>query len=260
MLTLRELQVGFRQSIAGEAAGTLLELIAGDGFDPADRLGFYRNNVITRLIDSLSATYPVVSQLVDPRFFSYAATEFIGRHLPAGGCLGEYGAEFPAFLAGFAPASELRYLADVAKLEWAIHEVRRAATSPPMPIAALTGMRGDPAQAKLRIKAAARFLSAPYAIDQIWIAHQPDRTWSGLAVSDVRVWLQVEGAAVLRITPLAPSTWAFRDQIARGASLGEAIASALAISPRFDPATALSALFAEELVTGLTQGDEKWTT
>jgi len=61
-----------------EAADELLQLIAGDGFDPAARLGIYRNNVITRLTDTLSATYPVVSQIVDARFFAYAATNAIG--------------------------------------------------------------------------------------------------------------------------------------------------------------------------------------
>jgi len=104
-----------------------------DGFDPAARLGIYRNNVVTRLTQSLSAAYPVVSQLVDPSFFAYAAGEFIGRHLPESGCLSNYGVTFPAFLAEFPPAAELKYLPDVANLEWAIHDIRCATASSPSP-------------------------------------------------------------------------------------------------------------------------------
>ncbi len=255
MLRLRDLQAGFSQAIASEAADELLQLIAGDGFEPGARLGIYRNNVITRLTDTLSATYPVVSQLVDARFFDYAATSFVGQHLPASGCLNEYGADFPDFLAGFAPAADLKYLADVAKLEWAIHEALHAAALPPVPIAVLAAMRGDPAHFKLRIKPAAKFLASAFAVDRIWIAHQAESKWDALQVDGDRVWLQIDATEVLRIAHLAPSAWEFRARLAEGASLGSAIGHALAISTEFDPSSALAALFADEFVVGLVQGD-----
>ncbi len=255
MLRLRDLQVEFCHSIANEAADELLQLIAGDGFDPAARLGIYRNNVTTRLTDTLSATYPVVSQLVDARFFAYAATTFVRQHLPVSGCLSDYGTEFPAFLAGFEPAADLKYLADVARLEWAIHEILNAAVLPAVPIAALAAMQGDPAHFKLRIKPTAKFLASAFAIDQIWIAHQGEGKWDGLQMDADRVWLQIEANEVLRIAHLTPSTWAFRARLAEGASLGAAIAQALAISTEFEPSSALAALFADQFVVGLTQGD-----
>lgn len=256
MLRLHDLQVDFCRSIAGEASDELLQLIAGDGFDPSARLGIYRNNVMTRLTNTLSATYPVVCQLVDPRFFAYAAEEFIREHLPASGRLSNYGAHFPDFLAGFAPAAGLKYLADVAKLEWAIHEIRHAAAFPPVPIAALAAMRGDPAQFRLRIKPAVRFLASLSPIDRIWIAHQSESRWDGLQVDGPSVWLRIESTEVLRITRLAPPIWEFQARLAEGESLGTAIAAALAISTEFDPTSALVALFAGELVIGLTPGDD----
>ena len=256
VLRLRDLQIAFCGSISGGAPDELLHLIAGDGFDPAARLGIYRNNVVTRLTDTLSAAYPVVSQLVDPRFFDYAVREFLRQHLPMSGCLSDYGADFPAFLADFGPAAELKYLADVAKLEWAIQEIRHAAALAPVPIAALAVMSGDSAQFKLRINDAVKFTASPYAIDQIWIAHQAESRWDALQMQGGGVWLQIEGAEVLRITRLAPSTWEFRALLAKGASLGKAIARALAISTEFDPTSALAALFADGLVIGLSQGDE----
>ncbi len=255
MLTLRDLQLGFCQSIADEPPDELLELIAGDGFDPAARLGIYRNNVVARLTKTLSAAYPVVSQLVDPGFFAYAAGEFIGKHLPESGCLSNYGVTFPAFLAEFPPAAELKYLPDVANLEWAIHDIRCATACSPVPITALAAMRGDPAQFNLRVSPAARFIASPYPIDRIWIAHRADGNWDGLQVDDGGVWLQVEGTTVLRIVRLVPSAWEFRAHLAQGANLGNAIGAALRVSSDFDPTSALAALFSDELITGLTQGD-----
>ena len=255
VLTLHELQTAFCESMSGNAPDKLLHLIAGDGFDPIARLGIYRNNVVTRLTDTLSASYPVVSQLVDSRFFDFAAREFLHRHLPTSGCLSDYGSEFPAFLTAFEPVAELKYLGDVAKLEWAIQEIRHAAALVPVPIAALAAMSGDPAQFKIRINDAVKFAASPYAIDQIWIAHQAESRWDSLQIQEGGVWLQIEGAEVLRITRLAPSSWEFRALLAKGASLGKAITAALAISNHFDPSSAIAALFADELVIGLGKGE-----
>lgn len=255
MLRLRDLQEGFCHGIAGEAADELLQLIAGDGFDPAARLCIYRNNVITRLTDTLAAAYPVVSRLVDARFFAYAAASFVGDHLPASGCLSEYGADFPDFLTGFAPAADLKYLPDVAKLEWAIHDVLHATALPPVPIAVLAAMRRDPASFKLRVKPAVKFLASAFAVDRIWIAHQAESKWDALQVDGDRVWLQIDATDVLRIAHLAPSAWEFRARLAEGASLGSAITHALEISTEFDTTSAVAALFADEFVVGVTQGD-----
>jgi len=177
MMTLADLQSGFCRSVTMDAGDELLGLIAGGVFDPSARLSIYRNNVVARLTKTLSAAYTVVSQLVDPGFFAYAAGEFIGKHLPESGCLSTYGVTFPAFLAEFPPAAELKYLPDVANLEWAIHDIRSATACSPVPITALAAMRGDPAQFNLRVSPAARFIASPYPIDRIWIAHQADGNW-----------------------------------------------------------------------------------
>lgn len=252
MLTLRELQTGFCDSVAGDVPDELLRLIAGDGFDPAARLSIYRNNVVTRLTDTLSAAYPVVCQLVDRRFFEFAADRFLRRHLPANGCLSEYGEDFSTFLAEFPPAAELKYLEDVARLEWAIHEVRHASATAPIGIEALAAVKGDPSIIKLRLVPAVRFIASPHAIDQIWIAHQPESSSAELRLGNSGVRLQVDGTKGLAIAHLSPSTWEFRARLAANETLGTAIAAALAVAGDFDPPSALAALFSDDFVVGLT--------
>src|SRR5262245_60059342 len=126
MPALRELQAAFLQAMFGPDEPELLETIVGDGLLPAARLQIYRHHVLTSLTDVLQATFPVVCRLVDERFFRYAADAYIRQYPPDAPCLFEYGAHFPAFLAAFPPCRHLEYLADVARLEWALNRALHA--------------------------------------------------------------------------------------------------------------------------------------
>lgn len=251
MLSLRELQTSFSQAVAGDSSSELLRLIAADGFDPEARLAIYRNNVVTRLTDTLVAAFPVVCELVDRRFFEFAADAFLRHHLPTSGCLIDFGEKFPSFLADFQPAAEPRYLADVARLEWSIHKVLHAAVLPPLAIATLGALTGDPSQVSLRLAPGVHFIASRHAVDRIWIAHQRESTWAQLRLDDGGVCLQISNLQGLAIVGLTPPTWEFRARLAEGESLGTAVAMALAISSAFDPASALAALFGDGLVIGL---------
>jgi Putative DNA-binding domain len=251
MFLLRDLQMSFCQSVRGVGSAELLELIQEDGVSPTERLSIYRNNVMTRLTDALNAAYPVVCELVDPRFFAYAADAYIQRQLPMDACLFEYGADFPSFLATFPPAASLGYLADVGRLEWLIHCVLRAAPTPPIAIAALAEFKGDPARVGLLIAPSTRFVASRYAIDEIWRAHRAKNISDVLRVRSAGVCLQVSGRDGLRMVDLPPSTWEFRSRLADGEALGESLVAAMAISPDFDARSALATLFSDGLVVGI---------
>src|SRR5438445_13075963 len=121
MPTLRELQHGVRDALLGDDACVVAALDgAGDALAPAARVAVYRHHVLTSLTAALEATFPVVVRLVDVRFFRYAADRYVRAHPPGGPCLFEYGASVPEFLAAFPPCRHLVYLADVARLEWAM--------------------------------------------------------------------------------------------------------------------------------------------
>lgn len=152
MLTLHELQYDFRRFLIGETPEPLLRLVDGVGFEPKSRLSIYRNNMLVTLTATLKATFPVVCRLVDDRFFEYAANGFIQHNLPASPCLIEYGEDFPEFLDRFPPAGVLGYLADVARLEWAINRVVHAPLAEQrMPLTSLLYASGDPAEVRLNI-------------------------------------------------------------------------------------------------------------
>jgi hypothetical protein len=249
MPTLHDLQCDFRRFLTGEASEQLLQIVDGVGFNPESRLAIYRNNTLVTLTAALKATFPVVCRLVHDRFFDYAAHAFIRNNLPATPCLVEYGGNFPSFLAGFPPAAGLDYLADVARLEWAINRVLRAPHPEiSIPIASLFAVQGDPAQIRLRTPASCEYVASPHPIHRIWQLNRPGVAPVEIALDRPGTWLEIRAADQVRITELPASVWTFRSQIAAGATLGAAAGSALAIAPDFDLAPVLATFFDAGLV------------
>ena len=119
MLKLHEIQQGVRLAILGEARPEIVMAILGEGREAEARLRIHRHNVLASLTEALKANFSVVCSVVHERFFAYAANAFIHSHPPASPCLCECGAAFADFLRGFAPVRHLRYLYDLARLEWA---------------------------------------------------------------------------------------------------------------------------------------------
>ncbi len=251
MLSLRELQLAFCGSITGPASNDLLSLIVGDRFAADERFSIYRNNVLSRLSETLREAFPVVRQIVGPQFFDYAAHTFIEGHLPSEACLATYGMDFPKFLKSFSAVSQLSYLPDVARLEWSISRVVRAAPEVWQPISLLRDLRGDPASVRFRFTPSVQFLRSDFRIDQIWIAHQENsdsRNWhidSGVAT------LSIHACESLTLNILPQGTWEFRSHLADGDTLGRAASVALDVDPEFDISLALASVFEDRLVVAI---------
>lgn len=126
MLSLRELQRAFAASLRSDLDRGAARYVHGGVFTPEERLGIYRNSARSTLASVLRLTYPAVARIVGDDFFEHAASRFVMESAPASGYLNEYGGEFPEFLAGFPGASELAYLPDVARFEWALAEAANA--------------------------------------------------------------------------------------------------------------------------------------
>lgn len=254
MPTLCELQAMFRHAMFGAEVPPLVEAIADDGLAPVARLQIYRHHVLTSLTEALQATFPVVCRLVDARFFGYAADTYIRQHPPEAPCLFEYGAPFPAFLATFPPCRDLVYLADVARLEWALNVARHAEACAPIATDALRDMPGDEvAGLTFQCHPSLTLLRSPWPIDQIWRANQADADVTATAI-DLR-----EGGVCLEILrwedavgfrTLAPPVYAFRAALATGHRLDMAAETALVADADFDVAGALYDLLADGSVRG----------
>lgn len=236
MPALRDLQVLFKEGLLAAEDGPLVDLVAGDGLDPRARLAVYRHHVFTTLTTVLEAAYPVVCRLADRRFFAYAADVFIRRHPPTGPCLAQYGATFPDFLAVFAPCAPYPFLADVARLEWAMHLASEASPTGDLDLAYLRGL--DPLQmASLRFvpRAGLAYVASRWPVDRIWSAHQEGASASLPDLEAGSVCLEVSSSeAGVHVRAICRTTYAFRDALARGLTLGEAADLAFALDRSFD--------------------------
>lgn len=200
-----------------------LDRVYGDA--PWPGFAIYRGHAMANLHDALAATYPVVRRLVGDAFFGEAALRF-ARALPSrSGDLDDYGIELAQFLAGYPHARAIEYLADVARLEWACQESRRAADAAPLDALALARIPAElHARLRFELHPAARIVRSRHPIVSIWLANQPDRdgTPESLAPEDALVTRE---AGALRVRRLDAFDAALLEAFALGRTLAEAAAS-----------------------------------
>ena len=116
-LALRDLQRAFAAHLSGEDQPAVVAEIV----PAATRLRIHRHHVLDSLASALATTFPTVQAVVGADFFRGLAHAFVGQSLPSQPVLAEYGAGFPAFIAGHDAIRDLPYLADVARLDWALN-------------------------------------------------------------------------------------------------------------------------------------------
>jgi len=248
MPDLDRLQRLMCSAMRGGHESELLTMIEDGGLQPEARLQIYRNHVILTLTEALKATFPVVCRLVDERFFRYAAHEYIGESLPARPCLPEYGGSFPDFLATFPACRELVYLADVARLEWAINRALHAAAADAADRPALWS-----SDLVLTLHPSLQLVASQWPIERIWRANQPDGDDDeiiNLEDGGVRLLVFRRDDRVV-ITGIEKSAYAFLNAIVDGARLTEATRTARRVAPSFDRAATLDFLFTEGLIVGV---------
>lgn len=245
MLALDQLQRRMCSAVRGRHEPELRDLVEGDRIAPEARLRIYRNHAILTLTEALKATYPVVCRLVDERFFAYAAHEFIGDALPSKPCLSDYGDSFPEFLASFPPCSDLVYLADVARLEWAVNMALHAPDAAQLHRSVL-----ESPDAILALHPSLHLVASRWPIHQIWRANQPDgdpETEINLADGGAQLLLYNRGDRVV-ITVIDDGEYAFLSAIADGAGPTQAATAGGNADPIFDPAATLDFLSLEGLI------------
>jgi len=208
----------------------------------------YRNTVTKGCIDALQANYPAVARLVGEEWFRAAAAVYARASLPRHPLLLDYGGDFAEFLAGFAPAAELPYLAEVARLDRYWTEAHTARDEEPIPAAAVAGFsRDELARTALRPHASARWAwfdgTPAYSL---W--HRNRFTAEGATVDLSALEWRGEGALILRpdsnVTHLAldAAGCAFLDACAKGGDLAAAALEALAREPHADLAQLMQRL------------------
>ena len=243
MPSLSELQRGFAAAtLFGDRAALANLGIVGGRLGEAARLAIYRNNVLANYRKALAASYPVVHALVGPAFFGAAVEAFVRAHPSTRGDVNRYGGELSRFLATYPPARPLPYLADVARLEWAIDQAAIAADAPALDAEALGAVpQSRLGELRFRLHPSVRLVSSPYPIFRIWQANQvgqeqDERIELGAGGDALLVGRGEDGVAIQR---LDAGTHAFLLALGHHRPLAEALERALASAADFDLGAAL---------------------
>ena len=250
MLGLRELQLGFAAAVLDSAQNGFERHIHAAGLSGARRLQVYRNNSLLSLTGALKAVYPVVCRLVGDGFFDYAATQYIARHPSRSGDLHEFGDCFAVFLETFTPATELVYLPDVARLEWAYHQIFHAARHSLLDLAALAQVPVDrQGELHFQLHPAARLLESAFPILRIWQVNQDGHTGDStvdLTESGVKLLALRHENLEIEFQPLEDGEFSLLCALAEGRTFATACERALAAQPGLD----LPACFSRHILQG----------
>ncbi len=258
MPSLAEIQDRFVSAIRDGGLPPPADVVGRRNEPPERRFGVYRNNVHVGLVEALMGTYPVVLRLVGEEFFRGMARVYVGANLPRTPVLIRYGADFADFVAGFGPAGDLPYLADVARLEWAWNLAYHAADMDPVDGRALADVPPERmADLVLALHPSLQVVSSPWPVLAIWETNSND--------SDVRsVDLSAGGGDVLVIRPayevelrsLPRGGAAFIAALGEGARLGEAFEQVVAAGEDFDLAANLHGLIGSGGIAGFRLADD----
>lgn len=165
-MLLRALLGDARPAVVG---GWLRAPARGPGVERG--LAAYRANAGALAERALAAAYPTLQQLLGVDSFAGLARDFWRRQPPQAGDIALWGGGLADFVADAESLADEAYLADVARLEWAVHAAASAADAgPPQDLPLLASH--DPAALWLRLVPGTALLHSPHPVVSIWQAHR----------------------------------------------------------------------------------------
>ncbi len=246
---------GVQEAFAGALADrqrTIPEGLLGPAAWDASRFAIHRNNIAVSLTDVLLSHFPVSCRIVGDPFFAWIAHEFVARHKPASPLLMNYGDEFPAFIENFAPAGDVPYLADVARLELAWTRAYHSIEQISLGVEALKPLSPDGLlSARIVLHPSVQFIRSPHPVATIWVAHQPGNEPVALEACEAEDVLVLRPDAEVLMHRLPAGAATFLSAIKGNEPIGRAGELALAGSPEFDFGSSLVGLFVEGAVIGI---------
>jgi hypothetical protein len=129
---------------------------------------------------ALAAAYPTVQLLLGTDSFAGLARTLWAQQPPQQGDMAQWGDALPAFISTAPSLVGEPYLADVARLDWAVHTAHTAADHTAAPdLQALASH--DPHTLVLHTCPGTALVSSAHPVHSIWLAHQGLSTEAGTA-------------------------------------------------------------------------------
>lgn len=215
--------------------------LPGRQADALAGLRAYRANAQAIAQRALAAAYPVLAQLLGEEAMAALARDLWQAHPPSRGDLAWFGAELPGWLAGIDDFADMPWLADVARLEWAVHAASGAAGAAPAELQLHLLAHADLDRLRVGFAAASELVESDWPVLTLWRAHQgpegavPDLRDAREALAARRgeaTWVWRRGLRV-ELAGLDVAEAAFNTALRAGQPLGPALDQALSRFPVF---------------------------
>jgi len=219
---------------------------------PQKRFAVYRNNVVAGLVAALRTQFPATEKIVGEKFFAAMARVYVVTTPPRSPILVTYGDGFPGFVAGFAPAADVPYLADVARLEVARTRAYHAADATPLDPSAWQEL--DPGvllNVRVTLHPSVQILRSAHPVVTIWSMNSGEHALASIEDCGAEDALVARPRLDVQVRRMPAGGAAFLGALASGASLGDAVISGAADHPEFDLAANLAGLIDAELAIEL---------
>lgn len=265
MVHLRELQTFLYKRIAvagGEVPGrrgepesappALGAVIRSEaGLDASERIEIYANAYLRRLLECLKEDFPAVFAVIGERAFEETARGYLVEYPPAEPSIDWAGRHFASFLREHSILARSPFLADLARLEWAISEVFVAPNCQVLSEEELRTIPPDRWPALiLRTCPASQILECGWRISGIRAAVESGENWIDPArqPTAILVWRR---AGQVYFRELETAEYAAINAASKGVSFA-ALCETLAGSAGDDnPAQAINRIFASWIADGL---------
>jgi hypothetical protein len=220
----------------------------------------YRANGHALAGRSLHAAYPVIEQMLGRDNFAALSRDFWHRHPPTRGDLAHWGDALPAFLASRETLADTPCLADVARVEWALHQAASAADAVVDPSSFARLSEQDATGLALTLSPGTALVSSRYPVASLVLSHrhaQPSLKQVAERLRDavaetVLVWRQGLRPRMAQVTSVEAS---LLHALLQGQDLPTALDTALAAeideTQVFDFSLWLTSAFSAGLVTGV---------
>jgi hypothetical protein len=233
-----------------------LTMFKGDPALNLERFAQYRGSIIGLWQQTLTNAFPVLRQLVGDDFFDTLARIYGEKHPSQSGNLSEYGHLLPQFIDSLENCRAYPYLSDVARLEWAVHRAYYLEHHAPATLADLVSFPSEQvSNVRFQIQPCCALLTSPWAIADIWQAHQANGTAfpNDLAQANACLIWRPDSQTSWRVqvSELSPANYAALALLASGVCLGQALEAALEQDPEFQIQTALADWFNQQIFSQL---------
>jgi len=188
-------------------------------------LAAYRSHAVSLAARSLEAAYPVVKSLIGEENFEALARLLWRQHPPQVGDLARWGAALAAQIEDLPElVADLPYLADVARVEWAMHSMATVADALAVPASFGLLAHEDPENLRLDLAPGTACFSSSWPVVTLIEAHRsapPPQARSG---ETARVW---RSGWRPRLRLAQPGESAFLQAVQEGQTLGAALGCAV---------------------------------